>query len=248
MKTGQIIRKAVLQLLQEYEFRVAEAKKALNDFCACAPNDLDNFDVLNAKFEDAKKHQFDVADKLAFMLSRYADQLAFSDDPLAETLDDLIALAASEETLTDPVVAPEASHAADPVVAPEDSPAADPVVAPEDSPAADPVVINENDDIVFDITHSFRSIPMLAVTVINYAKIVKKCHLKGVYYGAYEAAQNNENKKIAPIINLTAFNEILEWTYAADAFMTYGNVGKFNQVYLDKMKSVPEEQRREWQR
>ena len=134
MKTGQIIRKAVLQLLQEYEFRVAEAKKALNDFCACSPNDLDNFDVLNAKFEDAKKHQFDVADKLAFMLSRYADQLAFSDEPLAETLDDLIALAASEETLTDPVVVPEDSPAADSVVAPEDSPAADPVVAPEDSP------------------------------------------------------------------------------------------------------------------
>lgn len=109
MKTGQIIRKAVLQLLQEYELRVAEAKKALNDFCACSPNDLDNFDVLNAKFEDAKKHQFDVADKLAFMLSRYADQLDFSDEPLAETLDDLIALAASEETLTDPVVASEAS-------------------------------------------------------------------------------------------------------------------------------------------
>ena len=123
MKTGQIIRKAVLQLLQEYEFRVAEVKKALNDFCACSPNDLDNFDVLNAKFEDAKKHQFDVADKLAFMLSRYADQLAFSDEPLAETLDDLIALAASEETLTDPVVASEDSPAADPVVAPEDSPA-----------------------------------------------------------------------------------------------------------------------------
>ena len=137
MKTGQIIRKAVLQLLQEYEFRVAEAKKALNDFCACAPNDLDNFDVLNAKFEDAKKHQFDVADKLAFMLSRYADQLAFSDEPLAETLDDLIALAASEETLTDPVVASEDSPAVDPVVAPEDSPAADPVDVSEDSPAAD---------------------------------------------------------------------------------------------------------------
>ena len=144
MKTGQIIRKAVLQLLQEYEFRVAEAKKALNDFCACAPNDLDNFDVLNAKFEDAKKHQFDVADKLAFMLSRYADQLVFSDEPLAETLDDLIALAASEETLTAPVVVPEDSPAADPVVAPEDSPAVDPVVALEDSPAADSVVAPED--------------------------------------------------------------------------------------------------------
>lgn len=32
MKTGQIIRKAVLQLLQEYEFRVAEAKKSIKRF------------------------------------------------------------------------------------------------------------------------------------------------------------------------------------------------------------------------
>ena len=135
MKTGQIIRKAVLQLLQEYEFRVAEAKKALNDFCACSPNDLDNFDILNAKFEDAKKHQFDVADKLAFMLSRYADQLAFSDDPLAETLDDLIALAASEETLTAPADAPEDS----PVDAPADAPEDAPVDALTDAPADVPV-------------------------------------------------------------------------------------------------------------
>ncbi|MEQ2419738.1 hypothetical protein [Roseburia faecis] len=134
MKTGQIIRKAVLQLLQEYEFRVAEAKKALNDFCACSPNDLDNFDILNAKFEDAKKHQFDVADKLAFMLSRYADQLAFSDDPLAETLDDLIALAASEETLTAPADAPEDSPVDAPADAPEDSPVDAPADAPEDAP------------------------------------------------------------------------------------------------------------------
>ena len=145
MKTGKIIRKAVLRLLQEYDFRVAETKKALKDFCACAPNDLDNFDILNAKFEDAKKDQFDVADKLAFMLSRYADQLDFSDEPLAETLDDLIALAASEETLTDPVVAPEDPERSRrsrrsrrfqnaPEVVPVDVPAD----APEDSPADAP--------------------------------------------------------------------------------------------------------------
>lgn len=152
MKTGQIIRKAVLQLLQEYEFRVAEAKKALNDFCACSPNDLDNFDVLNAKFEDAKKHQFDVADKLAFMLSRYADQLAFSDDPLAETLDDLIALAASEETLTDPFVAPEDPERSRrsrrfqnaPEVVPVDVPADAPEDSPEDAPEVDPEDFSED--------------------------------------------------------------------------------------------------------
>lgn len=151
MKTGKIIRKAVLRLLQEYDFRVAETKKALKDFCACAPNDLDNFDILNAKFEDAKKDQFDVADKLAFMLSRYANQLDFSDEPLAETLDDLIALAASEETLTDPVVAPEDPERSRrsrrsrrfqnaPEVVPVDVPAD----APEDSPEVDPEDFSED--------------------------------------------------------------------------------------------------------
>ena len=155
MKTGKIIRKAVLRLLQEYDFRVAETKKALKDFCACAPNDLDNFDILNAKFEDAKKDQFDVADKLAFMLSRYADQLDFSDEPLAETLDDLIALAASEETLTDPVVAPEDPERSRrsrrsrrfqnaPEVVPVDVPADASEDSPEDSPAADPVDVPED--------------------------------------------------------------------------------------------------------
>ena len=155
MKTGKIIRKAVLRLLQEYDFRVAETKKALKDFCACAPNDLDNFDILNAKFEDAKKDQFDVADKLAFMLSRYADRLDFSDEPLAETLDDLIALAASEETLTDPVVAPEDPERSRrsrrsrrfqnaPEVVPVDVPADAPEDSPEDSPAADPVDVPED--------------------------------------------------------------------------------------------------------
>ena len=86
--------------------------------------------------------------------------------------------------------------------------------------------IDEQDELVFDITHSFRSIPMLAVTVINYAKVLKKCKLKGVYYGAYEGAQDDGTIKTAPIIDLTVFNEILEWTYAAESFLNYGNIDK----------------------
>lgn len=32
--------------------------------------------------------------------------------------------------------------------------------------------LSTNDSIVFDITHSFRSIPMLAITAINYARVI----------------------------------------------------------------------------
>lgn len=43
--------------------------------------------------------------------------------------------------------------------------------------------IEDGDEIVFDITQSFRSIPMLAITIINYAKVLKNCQLRGIYYG-----------------------------------------------------------------
>lgn len=108
--------------------------------------------------------------------------------------------------------------------------------------------INEEDELVFDITHSFRSIPMLVVTVVNYAKVLKKCQLKGVYYGAYEAAEENKinSYKYAPIINLTVFNEILEWTYAAESFVNYGNVDKMKEVYNIRVDKIPNEEKRNW--
>jgi len=34
--------------------------------------------------------------------------------------------------------------------------------------------IDENDEIIFDVTHSFRYLPMLVFIVINYARVVKK--------------------------------------------------------------------------
>lgn len=111
--------------------------------------------------------------------------------------------------------------------------------------------IDNNDELVFDITHSFRSIPMLAVTVINYAKVLKKCELCRVYYGAYEASQeeagsNGKIKKVAPVIDLTVFNEILDWSYAADAFVSYGNADKMREAYEKRMDRVNNYEKRYW--
>jgi len=41
--------------------------------------------------------------------------------------------------------------------------------------------IDEGDEIILDITHSFRYIPMLTFIVLIYARIVKKCTI--VYFG-----------------------------------------------------------------
>lgn len=102
-------------------------------------------------------------------------------------------------------------------------------------------VFGEGDEIIFDITHSFRSIPMLAITIMNYAKVLKNCKLKGIYYGAYEAAQITDGVKYAPIVDLTVYDEILEWTNAAEAFMRYGFSNKMQEVYAEKMERFRKE-------
>lgn len=88
--------------------------------------------------------------------------------------------------------------------------------------------IEEGDEIIFDITHGFRSIPMLALTVLNYTKALKGITINGIYYGAYEA-RNKEN--IVPIFDLTSHNDILEWTNAINTFLNYGNGFAIKNLY-----------------
>jgi len=40
--------------------------------------------------------------------------------------------------------------------------------------------IEEGDEIVFDITHSFRSLPMLTMVFLNYVKLLKKVKVLGI--------------------------------------------------------------------
>lgn len=89
----------------------------------------------------------------------------------------------------------------------------------------------EGDEVIFDITHGFRSIPMLALTVLNYAKVLKNIKLQGIYYGAYEA--RNKESNIAPIFNLTIYNEILEWASAVSIFVDYGNGAALYDLYKE---------------
>ncbi len=90
--------------------------------------------------------------------------------------------------------------------------------------------LNQGDEVVLDITHSFRSIPMLATVVLNYAKIVKNISVTGIYYGAFEVLgakeevkKMNKESRIAPIFDLTPFDELLDWGSAIKIFLKSGN-------------------------
>ncbi|GBC92896.1 hypothetical protein HRbin15_01373 [bacterium HR15] len=81
-------------------------------------------------------------------------------------------------------------------------------------------VVEEGDTLAFDITHSFRSLPMITLLVIAYLKQVKSVQIAHLLYGAFEA--KNE-KGQTPVFELTPFVELLDWLTAAKMFIATGD-------------------------
>lgn len=92
--------------------------------------------------------------------------------------------------------------------------------------------MNEKDEITFDLTHSFRYLPMLFFSVLNYAQYLKHIKVEGVYYGAYEIVKDAEIKE-APVFDMLPSYELMKWASAADAFTNYGAADKI----VDLVKS-----------
>ncbi|SFE64699.1 TIGR02221 family CRISPR-associated protein [Thermophagus xiamenensis] len=95
--------------------------------------------------------------------------------------------------------------------------------------------LEENDEVYLDITHSFRYLPMLLLVLLNYSKYLKNIILKQITYGNYEA---RDSDNFAPIMDLTAFSELQDWSIAASDFVNFGQVNKIANLTSKKVVSV----------
>jgi len=80
--------------------------------------------------------------------------------------------------------------------------------------------INQNDEVAFDITHSFRSLPVLSLLAISYLRVAKNIKIKYLLYGAFEA--KNEANQV-PTFDLTPFITLLDWVTATDKSLKFGD-------------------------
>ncbi|MCS6821812.1 MAG: TIGR02221 family CRISPR-associated protein, partial [Microscillaceae bacterium] len=78
--------------------------------------------------------------------------------------------------------------------------------------------IPENSQLIIDITHAFRYMPMLLVILLPYSKMLKNIEVIGIYYGEFEKSRENN-----PIIDITSFHTLQEWTLATYDFIKNGN-------------------------
>ncbi|MGD9732069.1 MAG: TIGR02221 family CRISPR-associated protein [Desulfamplus sp.] len=94
--------------------------------------------------------------------------------------------------------------------------------------------LGNGDEIIFDITHSLRSIPMLFMVLVGYARLLKNISVQGIYYGAFEILGHQsevgkmpEDERIAPLFDLTSFEKLIEWTSATQSFVKNGSAAEF---------------------
>ncbi|MCS7158706.1 MAG: TIGR02221 family CRISPR-associated protein, partial [Blastocatellia bacterium] len=62
--------------------------------------------------------------------------------------------------------------------------------------------VSEREEVLFDITHGFRSLPFVVFLAIAYLRAVKNVSVRGVVYGAFEA-KDSEGR--APVFDLSPF-------------------------------------------
>lgn len=80
--------------------------------------------------------------------------------------------------------------------------------------------LETEDELYFDLTHSFRYLPMLVLVLGNYAKFLKHTSIKHISYGNYEA-RNDSNQ--APLMDVLPLSILQDWTFAAADLIRNGN-------------------------
>lgn len=82
--------------------------------------------------------------------------------------------------------------------------------------------VDEDDRVIFDITHGLRSLPFLVFLFAAYLKAAKNVTIAAIYYGAPELSDSKNNVP-APVIDLSEFVSMIDWITATNQFVKIGD-------------------------
>lgn len=76
--------------------------------------------------------------------------------------------------------------------------------------------------LALDVTHGFRSLPMVALLAAGYLQAARRAHVEHVLYGAWEARGDGDPPN-TPVFDLTPMFALTAWAAAADRFARSGD-------------------------
>ena len=93
--------------------------------------------------------------------------------------------------------------------------------------------LQPEDQIYFDVTHAFRSIPLFSIVLFNYSKFMKETRLMSIMYGAFEklgpafkVKEQPVDERVAPVIDLTNIARLQEYNQIASNLKDFGKVSQ----------------------
>jgi CRISPR-associated DxTHG motif protein len=83
--------------------------------------------------------------------------------------------------------------------------------------------VQPGEEVAFDITHGFRSYPLVGLLAAAFLRASLAVDLKAVLYGAYDARDKSFEPPRTPVFDLSPMLSLLEWAAASDRFNRTGD-------------------------
>ncbi|MCM1960673.1 TIGR02221 family CRISPR-associated protein [Acinetobacter modestus] len=90
--------------------------------------------------------------------------------------------------------------------------------------------LSEHEDIILDVTHGFRHLPMLSLVAARFLKVLKFVHVQHIYYGALDMT----SAEGTPVLKLDGLLNLLDWIDALGKFDKDGDYGEFTQLLVQE--------------
>ena len=99
----------------------------------------------------------------------------------------------------------------------------------------DVYLFRSEEEVIFDITHAFRSLTMVVFLILLYLQTVRPVKNFRVLYGAFEAKDENDT---APVFELTPLLDLIAWIRAADRFMALGDARELGRLIQETNDNI----------
>jgi CRISPR-associated DxTHG motif protein len=100
--------------------------------------------------------------------------------------------------------------------------------------------VEQEDEIAIDVTHAFRSLPMVLLAVAAFLREVKQVQVKHIFYGCY-----TQGEPESPVIDLNLLLELLDWMEATRRFKETGDARWIGQALKDTHNGLRREKKGE---
>lgn len=108
--------------------------------------------------------------------------------------------------------------------------------------------LQPDDQIYFDVTHAFRSIPLFSIVLFNYSKFMIDTRLVSIMYGAFEklgpafkVKEQPLDERVAPVIDLTNIARLQEYNQIASSLKDFGKAKFLKDVIAANQESASDQ-------